>query len=110
MSEAVHGPPPVIDMTHHRSLMDSEVINMIAQRPAATPGHDQGGQDVIDEGDEEAPNAAAANQADYDTLVSSLRQRISELEASVASSAQRNPFQTPTVPLVAARPVSRRPL
>ena len=80
MSEAVHGPPPVIDMTHHRSLMDSEVINMIAQRPAATPGddqggsdgndapsppsHDQGGQDVIDEGDEEAPDAAAANQAE----------------------------------------------
>ena len=54
---------------------------------------------MIDENDEELLDTAAATQADYDTLVSSLRQRVSELEAATASSAQRNPFQTPTVRL-----------
>ena len=46
---AVHGPPPVIDMTNHRLPIDGAVVNMIAHRPIATPCDDQGGSVGNDE-------------------------------------------------------------
>jgi hypothetical protein len=121
-AENKYGPVTVIDMTNRQSLANGAVINMIAHRSASAPtdeqgghdgndepsppGHDEGGQEDADEEErDQSRDAAAVNQAEYDSLVSSLHQRISDLESASASNTQRNScptpstFQTPTVRL-----------
>ena len=101
-----------------RSLTHGAVVSMIAPRPAATPGddqggsddnadpslpgHDQGGQDDADGGragdidTDRSDGKVPDSSTEYDTLITSLHQRISEVETASASRAQLNPFQTPS--------------
>ena len=114
---ARHGPPTLIDMTNRQSVAHGAVVNMVAHSeantpddeqggslaassdPQAPPTHDQGGQ-ADGERDDESGDAAADSQAEYDSLVSSLRQRVGEVEAALraatATRPHRNPFQTPS--------------
>ena len=96
----------------------SQVVNMIANSEANTPGddkagspatgadvqpsqpsQDQGGHDggETDEDNvgERVRQAVAANQAENNVLLSTLRQRVAALEMPPPPAVQLNPFQTP---------------
>ena len=101
-------------LADHRSLTDGAVVNMIAHSAAGEPhddqggslaasvdppSHDQGGHADSEPGEDDANErvraAVAANQAENDQLLETLRQRVAALDAPAAAPPRLNPFQTP---------------
>jgi hypothetical protein len=101
-------------LIHHQSLTDGAVVNMVVPSEADDRGNEQGGSTSTDppppsqdqggfdghepdEDDvrEQILQAVAANQAENDALLSTLRQRVEALDTPVTAPSRLNPFQTP---------------
>ena len=101
-------------LINHRSLTDGAVINMIVPSETDDRGNEQGGSTSADpsppsqdqggfddhepdEDDvrEQVRQAVAANQAENDALLSTLRQRVEALDTPATAPSRLNPFQTP---------------
>ena len=101
-------------LIHHQSLTDGAVVNMIVPSEADDRGDEQGGSTSTDppppsqdqggfdghepdEDDvrEQIRQAVAANQAENNALLSTLRQRVEALDTPVTAPSRLNPFQTP---------------